>query len=130
MDLFSPAGIAAWQQRLDHSPQFAAAAGSWIGRILLVEQVDSAEPRRTWIAVEGGRCREARPGLPADEAAADFILAAAPATWNDLVGGRTTPASAAMLGRLSLLKGDVLALIPHAKAAAALLAAAGREPAE
>lgn len=130
MDLFSSPGIAAWRRRLERSPEFAAAAASWVGRILLVERVEAGEARRTWIAIDNGRCREARCGLPADDAAADFILAAAPATWHDLVSGRITPASAAMLGRLSLLKGDVLALIPHAKAAAELLAAAGRDPAE
>jgi hypothetical protein len=124
MDLFSPAGIASWHQRLNESPQFADAARDWSGRLLLVEGEPGAAERRTWIWVDQGRCREARAGTSSDEVNADFVLAASATTWHDLVAGRTTPASAAMLGRLSLLKGDVLALIPHAKAAAQLLAAA------
>lgn len=124
MDLFSPAGIASWQRRLNESSQFADAAKDWSGRLLLLEVGPDTAERSTWIWIDQGRCREARAGVGSDEAAADFVLAASPTTWHDLVAGRTTPASAAMLGRLSLRKGDVLALIPHAKAAAQLLAAA------
>jgi putative sterol carrier protein len=71
-----------------------------------------------------GRCAEARVGLPSDELTADYILSASPETWSDLIAARHTPAAAALLGRLTLLKGSVMALIPHAGAAAALLAAA------
>ena len=45
-------------------------------------------------------------------------------TWLALIAARTTPTMAAMTGRLHLEKGDLFALIPHAKAAAELLAAA------
>ena len=45
-------------------------------------------------------------------------------TWADLIAARVTPATAAMLGKLHLIKGNVMALIPHASAAAELLAAA------
>lgn len=124
MDLFSSAGIAAWCQRLNESSRFAEAAQAWIGRLLLIETDDVGTGRSTWVVVDSGRCTEARSGNPSDEAAADYVLAAAPATWSDLVAARTTPATAALMGRLSLRKGDVMALIPHAKAAAELLAAA------
>ncbi len=124
MDLFSPSGIAAWQQRLNRSPGFAAAAQSWSGRLLLIE-TDDTEPRRSaWIVVESGRCTEARMGEASDEESADFVLAATSATWADLVAARTTPATAALTRKLSLRKGDVMSLIPHARAAAELLAAA------
>lgn len=124
MDLFTQAGIASWQQRLNGSERFAESAKSWAGRLLLIEKGDTGDDRRTWVVVGDGRCLEARPGQPSDEATADFVLAANESTWSDLVAARTTPASAAMLGRLHLLKGSVMALIPHAKAAAELLAAA------
>jgi putative sterol carrier protein len=110
-------------ERLNASPGFAAAAGSWAGRLVLIEDAGEAGMRRTWVEVGEGRCLGARVATPGDETAADFVLAASPAAWDDLVTARTTPAIAAMLGRLKLLKGDVFALIPHAKAAAELLAA-------
>lgn len=124
MDLFSPAGIASWQQRLNASEKFAASAKSWAGRLVLIEKADAGPDRMTWVVVGDGRCLEARTGASSDEATADFVLSASSATWADLVATRTTPATAALLGRLHLLKGDVMALIPHVKAAAELLAAA------
>jgi putative sterol carrier protein len=124
MDLFSSAGISAWQQRLNASDRFAEAAKSWSGQLLLIEKTDAGDDRTTWVVVGDGRCVEARIGAATDHATADFVLSAHADTWSDLVTARTTPATAALLGRLHLLKGDVLALIPHAKAAAELLAAA------
>ncbi len=124
MDLFSPAGITAWQQRLNASDRFADAAKSWSGKLMLIEKSDAGNDRCTWVVVGEGRCSEARTGTTGDEANADFVLSARANTWSDLVSARTTPATAALLGRLHLLKGEVLALLPHAKAAAELLAAA------
>ncbi len=128
IDLFSASGIAAWQKRLNRSPAFAAAAGSWTGRLLLVENNTSGVSRSTWVVVGHGRCVEARIGLPSDELSADYVLAASADTWLDLITARHSPATAALLGRLTLLKGNVMSLIPHAKAAAELLAAAAEGP--
>ena len=124
MDLFSPSGITAWQQRLNASDRFAEAAKGWSGKLLLIEKSDADNDRSTWVVVGDGRCAEARVATTSDEANADFVLSANAATWSDLVAARTTPATAALLGRLHLIKGEVMALIPHAKAAAELLAAA------
>lgn len=124
MDLFSPPGITAWQQRLNSSERFAEAAISWSGRLLLIEKAATGDDRTTWVVVGDGRCAEARVGSSTDHVAADFVLSANADTWSDLVAARTTPATAALVGRLHLLKGNVMALIPHAKAAAELLAAA------
>jgi putative sterol carrier protein len=123
-DLFSAPVIAAWQQRLNRSTRFADAAAGWSGRFVLVERETDGSERRTWVVVDDGRCTDARPGTPLDEQAADFVLAATPATWADLASARTTPATAALVGRLSLIKGDLFALVPRAKAAAELLRAA------
>ena len=124
MDLFSPTGISSWQLRLNASPKFAASAASWAGRLLLVEKADAGPDRSTWVVVGEGRCIEARPGKPTDEQSAEFVLSANAATWSNLVAARTSPTTAALLGRLHLLNGDVMSLLPHAKAAAVLLAAA------
>ncbi len=123
-DLFSADGLARWREHLNRSELFRREAADWSGRLLLVEDDGARAERRSWLVVEGGACREARPASADDEAAAEFILAAAPTVWDDLVAGRTTPAMAAMVGRLALRKGNVLALVPRARAAAALLAAA------
>ena len=124
MDLFSATGISAWQDRLNRSAAFTEAAGSWAGRLLLIEAGADGAARSTWVVVQDGRCVEARAGLPTDEPGADYVLSASAETWIDLVAARHTPAAAAFMGRLTLLKGSVLSLIPHARAAAELLAAA------
>lgn len=124
-DLFSPDGIAAWLAHLNTSRRFADAAGSWEGALLLVEGDPDLPGRTTWVQIADGRCTEARPGNAGDPASAEFILAAPADTWRALVATATTPVAEALAGRLRLIKGNLLALVPHAKAAAELLAAAG-----
>lgn len=121
--LFTPDGIAHWQEHLNRSPRFADAATGWVGTLVLVAS-DSAPVERTLVRVDDGRCVEARRADTADLETADFVLSATHTTWDALVAARTTPTMAAMTGRLQLDKGDLLALVPHAKAAAELLAAA------
>lgn len=123
MDLFTPAGVAEWRRRINASARFADAAAGWSGRLLLVER-ESDATRSSWVVLHDGCCTEARVGTEADADVADYVLAASPTTWHDLVTATSTPAVAALRGHLSLLKGSVLALLPHANAAAELLAAA------
>ena len=127
-DLFSAVGIARWRERLNRSPLFAEAAKDWAGTLVLVEVPDRGASRRAWVRVAGGICIEARVADADDEQAAEFVLSAAPDTWNDLTAARTTPTMAAMMGKLRLLRGNLFLLAPHARAAAALLAAANAEP--
>jgi putative sterol carrier protein len=121
-DLFAAADILAWQHQLNHSAEFQEAAASWRGRLLLVDTA-AEHTRSTWIVVDHGRCTEARNGTAADAADADFVLAASATTWASLMNATITPSQAALAGKLSLRKGSVMGLLPHARAAAALLAA-------
>ncbi|HET9134335.1 MAG TPA: SCP2 sterol-binding domain-containing protein [Gemmatimonadales bacterium] len=121
--LFTPDGIAEWQRHLNDSPAFREAAGDWRGTLLLVEDDDGAR-RETYLEVASGRCPVARVATVDDAANAEFVLAASPTTWADLIAARSTPITAAFTGRLRLVRGDLLRLAPHAKAAAALLSAA------
>lgn len=125
--LFDVDALAAWRDHLNASPLFRESAAGWRGTLLLLEGDPDAPSRTAWVEVADGSCADARGGGSDDAARADFILAAQPSTWEALVAGRTTPVMAAMTGRLRLVKGDLLALAPHAKAAAALLAAASSE---
>jgi putative sterol carrier protein len=122
--LFDAESLAAWRDHLNTSAVFRDAAAGWRGTLLLLEGAPDAPERTAWVEVSDGHCAAAREGETGDTERADFVLAASPATWHDLVTARTTPVMAAMTGRLRLVKGDLLALAPHAKAAAALLAAA------
>jgi putative sterol carrier protein len=125
--LFDADSLAAWRDHLNRSTLFREAAAGWRGTLLLLEGDPAAPERTAWVEVADGSCAAARGGDDGDAERADFVLAATPATWDDLVSARTTPVMAAITGRLRLVKGDLLALAPHAKAAAALLAAANGE---
>lgn len=123
--LFTPDGLRSWQMHLNDSIRFRDAATGWFGTLLLLEDEPDGDARSTWVRVADGACTEVRTGASADHEVADFILGASAATWENLVAARITPIAAAITGRLKLVRGDVLALAPHAKAAAELLAAAG-----
>jgi putative sterol carrier protein len=124
-DLFSAEGITAWQAHLADSEEFARAAGSWSGTMLLIEGSESEPSRATWLEVTEGTVRAARPAMTADRAAAEFVLAASAASWQAIVTGKTELIGAAMRGELHLVSGSVFRLLPHARAASAMLRAAG-----
>ena len=127
-DLFSPAGITAWRTHLETSEEFHRAARGWTGTVLLVEGGAAEAKRSTWIAIDDGAIREARPDNGADQTAAEFVLSADAGTWEALTRGREELLGAAMRGALRLERGQVWRLLPHAKAAAAMLRAAGDAP--
>ncbi|HRP09308.1 MAG TPA: SCP2 sterol-binding domain-containing protein [Gemmatimonadales bacterium] len=127
-DFFSPAGIAAWHRRLLTSAQFHEAARGWTGSVLLVERTGTGSlPRATMIELRDGRLTVARSAGDSDRESAEFVLAASPDTWDALADGREDLIPAAIGGKLKLERGNVLKLIPHARAAEAMLRGARRE---
>lgn len=121
-DLFSPAGIAAWRTRLEASDLFHDAARGWSGTVLLVADDPDANAA-TFLAVEAGRLTAAHPAEVADRERAEFILRASRDTWDALANGQAELITAALTGRLRLDKGAVQRLVPHARAASAMLRA-------
>lgn len=123
-NFFTTDGLAAWRGHLLHSTDFAEAARGWSGTLLLRESATGGDPQRAWISLEDGRLLELRVGTDEDEAVAEFVLAAEAEIWRSLVDGSRDLAKAAFTGELRLERGSVLRLLPHARAAAALLRAA------
>jgi putative sterol carrier protein len=125
-DLFSPHGIATWRARLEDSESFRAAARGWSGTVLLVAD-DPGASAATYLRVEDGRLIAARPAEAVDREAAEFVLRADRATWEALADGRAELVSSALTGRLHLDRGAVHRLVPHARAASAMLRAGTEE---
>jgi putative sterol carrier protein len=129
VQLFSEEWARRWCAALNDSTTFREAAGSWVGMVALVVREVGAEPAAAAIVdAGGGECRSARAAGVEDLAAASYVFEAPVATWDEVFSGRLQPAMALMTGRLRLTRGSLAALMPHARAAAAMISAAAAIP--
>jgi putative sterol carrier protein len=127
--VFGPDWCAAWCAVLNADAAYAEAAATWEGAVVLVAEGDGAARTGAWLDLHRGGCREARPAAPTDEAAARFVLTAAPAVWKEVMEGRLTPLLGVMLGKIRLAKGGLVDLLPWVGAAKLMVELAGRVPA-
>ena len=77
---------------------------------------------RVYLDLHKGDCREIRDARAADEC--KFELSASREVWLDLLQRGKDPLYMVMRGKLKLLQGSKAQLLPYAKAAKAMLAAA------
>jgi len=104
--------LASLCEKLNADPAFQEAAKSLSGRFIFEVGED-----RYFLALEPGRCVEARVAAEADEA--EFVIALDPAA----LGPGFDPVQALGRGQLKLKKGSLFALMPYAKAAKAIFKA-------
>lgn len=112
------------KKRLDASPTFAAAAAGWSGSVIFSMGPDAsagASRRAVFLALEGGRCRTARPARETDWGTCDFILSASPETWRHILQGNGDPVTAILFGQIRFERGRWSDLVPYATAARELL---------
>lgn len=128
--IFGAAWALACADALRSRPEFAAAAAKWEGIVMLVmTDAGEPEPRRVYLDLYRGECREARAGTAADEANARLIFSASATGWQELFSGRLAPLHALLTGKLLLAKGNVMELVPYAGLAKQLVEAAASVPA-
>ncbi len=129
-ELFTAAWAQAFCQALNANPRYRQVARSWEGALLLVIEADPArgfpQARAVWLDLHHGQCRGA--STQADESRAAYVLRAAPATWKAILQGQLPPIAAILRGSLRLTKGNMMALVPHVRAAQELVATAARLP--
>lgn len=117
-------------EQLRSRPEFAQAAAKWEGIVMLVmTETGEPEPRRVYLDLYRGECREARAGTAEDESNARLIFSATTAGWQQLFSGKLPPLQALLTGKLVLAKGNVMELVPYAGLAKQLVEAAGSVPA-
>lgn len=121
-EVFSDAWAEAWRDALNASAAYRDAAARWEGAIVLRLEPGAA----AWADLHHGECRAARAATPADLAASPFVIRAESATWQRLLAGEIDPIFALMGGKLKLERGSVAALLPFARAAKEMVAAASR----
>ncbi|HWA17230.1 MAG TPA: SCP2 sterol-binding domain-containing protein [Gemmatimonadales bacterium] len=127
--IFSDAWARGCADQLRSRPEFASAAARWEGIVMLVmTETGEAEPRRVYLDLQRGECREARGGTAVDEANARLIFSANANGWRQLFSGTLPPLQALLTGKLVLAKGNVMDLVPYAGLAKQLVEAAASVP--
>ena len=127
MKVFGAEWAAAAQREINADEDYRAAGKRWTGGLAL-RQTDSdpGEEATVFLDLRAGECREARPASDADLEGSRAIVVGPKATWMRILSGDLDPMLALASGRLSLEKGSLVSLMPHARGARALLHAAAR----
>jgi putative sterol carrier protein len=130
MEVFTEEWASACCEALNRGGAYAVAAADWEeGVSVLSMAADPAhgimEDRAVYIDAHRGHCRGARMATEADIEAAPYVFRADAVTWKRLLAGEVEPVTAVMQGKLKLVRGSLFALAKHAKAATAMVAAAG-----
>ncbi len=123
-EIFGEAWACAWMDALNASATYREAAARWEGAIVLTLPSGAA----AWADLHHGVCRLARAATEDDRAAAPTVIRGESATWQRLLAGDLDPIFALMGGKLKLERGSVTALLPFARAAKEMVAAAARVP--
>jgi putative sterol carrier protein len=118
---FSQSWAHSWCKALNDSGTYREVASTWEGAVALVARTVLAEPVGVYLDLHHGECRGARIATDDDLATAAYVLEAPAAVWRELLEGRGSPVMALMTGRLSLARGELVALLPYASAARELL---------
>ncbi len=126
IEAFTELWATAWAALLGESEAYRVSAATWEGSILLVMTAPGPEPRQRAVFLDlwHGVCRVARVATPEDETGADFVLAGSAREWHRLLSGHTPAVMSILTGKLRLQRGSLARLVPYARAAQELLAAA------
>ena len=124
MELFSAPWAQAWAKGINSDGEYRNDGRDWTGPVILRRaDLDQAG---VFADLAEGECHEARVATGADEERARIVIEAPDATWRSVLAGDTDPILGLVTGKLSLVKGSLLTLMPHQKSARALLTAAVR----
>lgn len=131
-ELFGPEWAERLERELAANEPYRAAAASWKGSLAFALQPDGTPgfpaSRGLFLDLAHGSCRAARPALPGDLESASFCLSGPAAVWLRLLSGDLEPGAALMGGGLKLIRGSFFSLLPHLRAAQALLECARLVP--
>ncbi len=131
MEIFGAEWAVAWQAAINADPAYREAGRSWQGGVVLrMKPAAGTTERCVFVDLDGGECRTARVATAADVASSPWIIAAPADTWRQVLDGRIDPILGVLSGKLALERGHVFGLVPYARAAKVLLAAATRVPTE
>jgi putative sterol carrier protein len=124
----------AFRDAINADADYRRAAAGWTWPVALLldparPDLGFPEPVAVQVALDRGTAGEAR-ALAGAETTADLVLGADYATWKEVVRGTLDPVNGVMAGRIRLVRGSLMTLMPQVGAAKALVACASRVPTE
>lgn len=118
--LFSQEGAQALRSALNDDPQWLREAGGWTTTLgLVVEGGAPAQALR--LQLENGLCQEIRPTGESELEGAEFVLKGTEPVWRGVLSGQLDAVGAVLMGKLKVIRGNVMALASRAGAARLLL---------
>jgi len=131
-DLFSAEWANAWGELLRQDAAYRKAAKSWQWPVVVTVRADAAagfsEDRSVFLDLWEGDCRHARPATAADLENAPFVIAADFRVFRDILDGKMDPLVGLMRGKLQLVKGSLVKLLPYTGAAKRMVSIAAGIP--
>lgn len=128
-EMFTNEWAEAWGKEIRANEDYREAARKWQWPMVLTMK---AAPelglleRSVWLDLFEGDCREARSAVPADVEAAHYVIAADAKTWKRVLDGDLEPIPGLIRGKLKLVKGGLVSLLPYVTAAKEMVASATR----
>ncbi|MCW3037541.1 MAG: putative sterol carrier protein [Actinobacteria bacterium] len=115
--------------KINSSKEYEEAAATWEGDICFIFEAQPdkglADDLWAWMDLWHGKCRDSKYGLSPEEGEkARFVIRAPYSRWKQVITQDLDPIKGMMSGKLKL-KGDILTMIRHVKAAKALVNVAG-----
>jgi ribonucleoside-diphosphate reductase beta chain len=131
MEIFDNDWAAEWMRAINSDPAYREAGRGWEGGLVLrMWASERLRERVLFVDLHQGECLAARVATSADLNDAPFIIGAPAATWRQVLEGRIDPILGLLQSKLRLERGNLLRLVPYARAAKVLLGAATRVPGE
>jgi putative sterol carrier protein len=119
-EMFTHDWAVACGEQINANEEYRQAALDWHWPLVLVMTAVpglSLPERSVYLDLFAGDCREARAATPADVESVPYLISADPKTWRKLLEREIEPIFALMRGKLKLVRGSLVALLPYVAAA-------------
>jgi putative sterol carrier protein len=119
-EMFTHDWAVACGKQINANEDYRQAARTWHWPLVLIMTAVpglNLSERSVYLDLFEGECREARAATPADAESVPYVISADPKTWKRMLERELEPIFALMRGKLKLVKGSLVSLLPYVAAA-------------
>jgi putative sterol carrier protein len=119
-EVFTHDWAVACGDQINANEEYRKAARNWKWPLVLIMKADArlgVPERSVFLDLFEGDCREARVAQAADLEAVPYVISADPPTWKRVLEHDLEPIPGIMRGKLKLVKGSLVSLLPYVTAA-------------